>query len=211
MVSAYPLKKSRKWPIHWVMRMTDFRRAGHTPSLVAALLHFDVSFMIWVILGALGAYIAEDLGLSASQKGVLVAVPLLSAAVARVTFGILADRFGPRRVGTHLDADRDRPAAVGLARRDDAVAAARRRHPARRRGRLVRDLAAAGEPLVPGRVPGPGDGHRGRGQLGHGRVRAAGAADRRAGRLARDDGPGRDPRGPRADRVPVPGQGAAAR
>ena len=42
-------------PIHWLMRMNDFRRAGHTPSLVAALLHFDISFAIWVILGALGA------------------------------------------------------------------------------------------------------------------------------------------------------------
>jgi NNP family nitrate/nitrite transporter-like MFS transporter len=82
------------------MRMREFRRAGHTPSLVAALLHFDVSFAIWVILGALGAYIAEDLGLTAAEKGVLVAVPLLSAAVSRVTFGVLADRFGPRRVGT---------------------------------------------------------------------------------------------------------------
>lgn len=82
------------------MRMRDFRRAGHTPSLVAALLHFDVSFAIWVILGALGAYIAEDLGLSAAEKGVLVAVPLLSAAVFRVTLGVLADRFGPRRIGT---------------------------------------------------------------------------------------------------------------
>jgi MFS transporter, NNP family, nitrate/nitrite transporter len=82
------------------MRMSEFRRAGHTPSLIAALLHFDISFAIWVILGALGAYIAEDLGLSAAQKGVLVAVPLLSAAVCRVTFGVLADRFGPRRVGT---------------------------------------------------------------------------------------------------------------
>src|SRR4029079_17636385 len=94
------------------MRLSEFRRAGHTPSLIAALLHFDISFAIWVILGALGAYIAEDLGLSASQKGVLVGVPLLSAAgclgavplrsaaVCRVTFGILADRFGPRRIGT---------------------------------------------------------------------------------------------------------------
>jgi len=83
-----------------IMRTNDFRRAGHTPSLVAALLHFDISFAIWVILGALGAYIADDLGLSGSQKGVLVAVPLLSAAVCRVTFGVLADRFGPRRIGT---------------------------------------------------------------------------------------------------------------
>jgi NNP family nitrate/nitrite transporter-like MFS transporter len=87
-------------PIHLTMRMHDFRRAGHTPSLVAALLHFDISFAIWVILGALGAYIADDLGLSASQKGVLVAVPLLSAAFCRIAFGVLADRFGPRRIGT---------------------------------------------------------------------------------------------------------------
>src|SRR4051794_23034315 len=82
------------------MRMSEFRRAGHTPSLVAALLHFDVSFAIWVILGSLGAYIAEDLALSPAQKGVLVAIPLLSAAVCRVTLGVLADRFGPRRIGT---------------------------------------------------------------------------------------------------------------
>src|SRR3954453_15333393 len=82
------------------MRMREFRRAGHTPSLIAALLHFDVSFAIWVILGSLGAYIAEDLGLNAAQKGVLVAIPLLSAAVCRVSFGILADRFGPKRIGT---------------------------------------------------------------------------------------------------------------
>src|SRR3954464_4943426 len=82
------------------MRIREFRRAGHTPSLIAALLHFDVSFAIWVILGALGAYIAEDLGLSAAQKGVVVAIPLLSAAVCRVAFGVLADRFGPRRIGT---------------------------------------------------------------------------------------------------------------
>ena len=60
------------------MRMSEFRRAGHTPSLIAALLHFDVSFAIWVILGALGAYIADDLGLNAAQKGVLVAIPLLA-------------------------------------------------------------------------------------------------------------------------------------
>ena len=49
------------------MHLQDFRRAGHTPTLLAALLHFDVSFMAWVMLGALGAYVGEDLGLSASE------------------------------------------------------------------------------------------------------------------------------------------------
>lgn len=81
------------------MKLREFRRAGHTPSLIAALLHFDVSFMVWVMLGALGAYIGEDLGLSASAKGLLVATPLLSAAFFRVVCGVLADRFGPKRVG----------------------------------------------------------------------------------------------------------------
>ena len=82
------------------MQVRQFRSAGHTPSLIAALVHFDVSFMVWTILGALGIYIAEDLGLSAGQKGLLVATPLLAAAVARITLGILADRFGPKRVGS---------------------------------------------------------------------------------------------------------------
>src|SRR3954451_25299686 len=82
------------------MDIRTFRKAGHTPSLIAALAHFDVSFMCWVMLGALGAYISEDLGLTPSQKGLLVAVPLLSAAAFRVLLGVLGDRFGPKRVGT---------------------------------------------------------------------------------------------------------------
>ena len=82
------------------MHIREFRRAGHTPSLVAALLHFDVSFMAWVMLGALGAYVSEDLGLSASEKGLMVATPLLAAAFFRVLLGVLGDRFGPKRVGT---------------------------------------------------------------------------------------------------------------
>lgn len=81
------------------MRFSEFRRAGHAPSLLAALIHFDVSFMAWVMLGALGAFIGEDLGLSAGAKGLLVAVPLLAAAFFRVLLGCLGDRFGPRRVG----------------------------------------------------------------------------------------------------------------
>jgi NNP family nitrate/nitrite transporter-like MFS transporter len=81
------------------MDIAALRRSGHTPSLLAALLHFDASFMAWVLLGALGAYIGEDLGLSASAKGLMVAVPLLSAAVFRIALGVLGDRFGPRRVG----------------------------------------------------------------------------------------------------------------
>ncbi len=75
---------------------------GHLPTLVASFLHFDVSFMLWVSLGALGIYIAEDLGLSAAEKGLLVAIPILSGALLRIPAGLLSDRFGGKRVGVAL-------------------------------------------------------------------------------------------------------------
>lgn len=81
------------------MATKGFRRAGHTPSLVAALVHFDVSFMVWVLLGALGAYVASDLDLSAAQKGLMVAVPPLGGSAFRLLLGSLADRVGVRRTG----------------------------------------------------------------------------------------------------------------
>src|SRR6266542_3688386 len=74
-------------------------RSGHWPSLLAAWLHFEVGFMTWMLIGALGVFIAEDLSLSATEKGLMVAVPLLGGSLFRVAVGILSDRFGPRRVG----------------------------------------------------------------------------------------------------------------
>jgi NNP family nitrate/nitrite transporter-like MFS transporter len=82
------------------MKLNEIRRAGDVPSLLAAFVHFDVSCMVWTILGALGISISESLRLSTSQIGLVVGTPLVAAAVARVTMGILADRHGPRRVGS---------------------------------------------------------------------------------------------------------------
>lgn len=81
------------------MHLKELRRTGHVSSLAAAAIHFDVSFLCWVLLGALGAYIAEGLHLTAFGKGVVVAVPLLSAAFFRLVLGLLGDRLGPKRVG----------------------------------------------------------------------------------------------------------------
>jgi NNP family nitrate/nitrite transporter-like MFS transporter len=74
-------------------------RSGHPPTLFSAFLYFDVSFMIWVLLGGLGIFISKDLGLSIFQKSILVAVPLLGGAIFRVIVGVLVDRFGPKKVG----------------------------------------------------------------------------------------------------------------
>jgi NNP family nitrate/nitrite transporter-like MFS transporter len=81
------------------MNLRDFRRAGHTPSLLCAFLYFDVSFMVWLLPGALANSIVADFGLSDAQKGLMVAVPLLGGAVLRLVLGLLTDRIGARRAG----------------------------------------------------------------------------------------------------------------
>ena len=74
-------------------------RTGHWPSLLGAWLHFEVSFMVWLLIGALGISIAEDFDLSATQKGLLVAVPLLGGALLRIVVGLCSDQYGTKRTG----------------------------------------------------------------------------------------------------------------
>lgn len=84
------------------MQRTDigrFFKAGHLGTLISAFLYFDVSFMVWVMMGALGVYISEDFSLSPTQKGLLVAVPLLGGSLLRLPLGIAADVFGPKKTG----------------------------------------------------------------------------------------------------------------
>jgi NNP family nitrate/nitrite transporter-like MFS transporter len=81
------------------MRWAEFRKAGHWPTLLAAFLYFDVSFCVWYLLGPLANFIADDLGLSATQVGFLVATPLLGGSLLRLVMGVLTDHVGPRRAG----------------------------------------------------------------------------------------------------------------
>ena len=76
-----------------------FLKAGHLPTLLAAFLYFDLSFMAWVILGPLAVQIAQDLALSPAQKGLMVATPVLAGALLRLVMGVLVDHLRPRRAG----------------------------------------------------------------------------------------------------------------
>lgn len=77
----------------------SFWQSGHTPTLLAAFLYFDMSFMVWVILGPLGIQISNDLGLSPAQKGLMVATPLLAGAMLRIVMGLLVDHLKPKKAG----------------------------------------------------------------------------------------------------------------
>ncbi len=81
------------------MTLKDLRTTGHWPTLLAAFVYFDVSFCVWYLLGPLGNFVADDLALTATQKGFLVATPLLGGSLFRIVMGVLTDRLGPRRTG----------------------------------------------------------------------------------------------------------------
>ena len=81
------------------MLSRSFLKAGHTPTLASAFLYFDLSFMVWVILGPLGVAIAKSFHLDPAQKGLMVAVPVLSGALLRLVAGVAVDHVGPKRTG----------------------------------------------------------------------------------------------------------------
>ncbi len=78
---------------------SGFLASGHLPTLIGALLYFDVSFMAWVMLGPLAPFLRDEFGLSATGQGLLIATPLLGGSVFRPLLGVLGDRIGGRRAG----------------------------------------------------------------------------------------------------------------
>ena len=81
------------------MRVKDFLKSGHPPTLFSAFLYFDISFMVWVLMGVLGVYISKEFGLTPAQKGFMAAVPILGGSLVRLPLGLLVDHLGPKKTG----------------------------------------------------------------------------------------------------------------
>lgn len=77
----------------------NFWQSGHKPTLFSAFLYFDLSFMVWVLLGPLAVQIATDLQLSPTEKGLMVATPVLAGALLRMVMGVLVDHIKPKKAG----------------------------------------------------------------------------------------------------------------
>jgi MFS transporter, NNP family, nitrate/nitrite transporter len=65
-------------------------------NLALATWAFAISFWAWNLVAPLGVRYTEALGLSATEKSVLVAIPVLVGSVGRIISGALTDRFGGR-------------------------------------------------------------------------------------------------------------------
>jgi MFS transporter, NNP family, nitrate/nitrite transporter len=82
-----------------MIKLSDIRDSGHWPTLLTSFLYFDVSFMVWTMLGPLGAQIGKTLHLTPEQSGFMVAVPILAGATLRIVLGIVLDQIGGRWTG----------------------------------------------------------------------------------------------------------------
>lgn len=61
---------------------------------------FVVCFAVWTIFSIIGVRIKQDLGLSDTEFGLLVATPILTGSVSRILLGIWTDQYGGRLVFT---------------------------------------------------------------------------------------------------------------
>ena len=59
---------------------------------------FAANFAVWTMFSIIGIGIKNDLGLSDTQFGILVATPILTGSLTRLPLGIMTDRFGGRIV-----------------------------------------------------------------------------------------------------------------
>jgi len=66
--------------------------------LIVSTLAFTVCFMVWMMFGVIGIPIRKQLGLNATEFGLLTAMPVLTGSLIRVPLGIWTDKFGGRIV-----------------------------------------------------------------------------------------------------------------
>jgi len=65
-------------------------------ALGLSTLAFTVCFAVWTIFSIIGVKIKQDLGLTETQFGLLVATPVLTGSLSRIFLGVWTDQFGGR-------------------------------------------------------------------------------------------------------------------
>ena len=71
-------------------------QSGQLRNLLLATWAFTISFWAWNMIAPLGVRYTGELALSAGEKSILVATPVLVGSVGRILAGALTDRYGGR-------------------------------------------------------------------------------------------------------------------
>lgn len=78
--------------------MTETYRPGAKRALFLSTTAFAVSFAVWGLIAALAPTFTLVYNLTATEKSLMIAVPVLLGSIGRLFSGILADKYGGRNV-----------------------------------------------------------------------------------------------------------------
>jgi MFS transporter, NNP family, nitrate/nitrite transporter len=82
--------------------MTAEKNRDPNLNLALGTVSFTVCFAVWGLISAFASTFRAEFHLTAKSTALLVAVPILLGALARIPMGMLTDRLGGRRVFTAL-------------------------------------------------------------------------------------------------------------
>lgn len=77
---------------------TTATHADQNRALGLSTLAFTACFAVWTIFSIIGVAIKDELGLSDTQFGLLVATPILTGSVTRLFLGVWTEKYGGRMV-----------------------------------------------------------------------------------------------------------------
>ena len=80
--------------------IADRTQSDQRRALWLSTIAFTVCFAVWTIFAIIGVQIKADLGLSETQFGLLVGLPILTGSLSRIFLGIWTDQYGGRVVFT---------------------------------------------------------------------------------------------------------------
>jgi len=78
------------------MDATAINRTDQYRALGLSTFAFTVCFAVWTIFSIIGVKIKQELGLTDTQFGLLVATPVLTGSISRIFLGVWTEQFGGR-------------------------------------------------------------------------------------------------------------------
>ncbi len=86
-----------------IFRLDDYAsKVDSLRALICTTIAFTACFSVWTIFSIIGIRIKQEIGLSDTQFGILVATPILTGSLTRLFLGIWTDQYGGRIVLTIL-------------------------------------------------------------------------------------------------------------
>lgn len=78
----------------------DIHDRAPSRALAMSTIAFTICFAVWTIFSIIGVRIKGELGLTETEFGLLIGMPILTGSLVRMVLGIWTDRFGGRLVYT---------------------------------------------------------------------------------------------------------------